>query len=231
MIAVLFVAALSIVPAQVETSSGNARTLYVEGQRDYEREDWDSAIEKFLHAYGITGARDLLFNIAQAYRRKGDCGLALEYYRRYLRSDRAIVNRAEVEERIREMTRCPHPAAQQEVRVPPRDASRSGPDEALALVAPSATSTPAITASAPVEDRSTSVAPLIVAVSGAGLVAVGGILNWRAHAKYDDVRTTCPCAPGSFDGWQAATSASVGLLVAGGVAIAIGAGWWAFDQL
>jgi hypothetical protein len=66
----------------------------------------------------------------------------------------------------------------------------------------------------------------VLASLGAVVGGAGGILLWRAVAKFDEVRPTChPCTAGSFSGWQAATSASYALISVGGAALAAGALW------
>ena len=52
-------------------------------------------------------------------------------------------------------------------------------------------------------------------------------MQWAStSAKFDEVESTCPCEPGSFDGWETATNTSYVLMAAGSVAVAGGLVWW-----
>src|SRR5204863_10212398 len=61
-----------------------ARELSNRALRQYELEHFDAAIESFTGAYALSNNPGLLFNVAQAYRLKGDCEHARDYYQRYL---------------------------------------------------------------------------------------------------------------------------------------------------
>src|SRR5688572_23436108 len=64
-----------------------ARELYERGVKLYDIADYDAAIEDFKASYKISSAPLLLYNVAQAYRLKGDCRQALQFYKNYLRND------------------------------------------------------------------------------------------------------------------------------------------------
>src|SRR5262245_38218137 len=74
----------------------DALSLYEAGVRRYNLADYDQAIDLFKRAYLLSEAPELLFNVAQAYRLKGDgfCALALRFYRNYLRLDPKTAKRA-----------------------------------------------------------------------------------------------------------------------------------------
>jgi hypothetical protein len=95
--------------AQVEL----ARSYYEKGDAAYGLGKFDEAAGWFSKSYDAWPATDLLFNIAQAHRRAGDCKQALLVYRRYLSlKDQAqeasltARERADVARFIREATVC-----------------------------------------------------------------------------------------------------------------------------
>ena len=63
------------------------------------------------------------------------------------------------------------------------------------------------------------------AIGGAAALT-GALIYWQARAKYDEVEPTCPCEPGTFDGWETATNVSYGLMAAGSVVAVGGLVWW-----
>ncbi|MBX3162567.1 MAG: hypothetical protein KF773_41785 [Deltaproteobacteria bacterium] len=63
-----------------------ARAFADAGRHAHERGDYTAAIAAFKEAYVIAPAPALLFNLAQAYRLRGDCDDAALMYRRYLAS-------------------------------------------------------------------------------------------------------------------------------------------------
>jgi tetratricopeptide (TPR) repeat protein len=74
-----------------------ARAHYEKGQRHYNLGEFDQAIAEYKEAYALTSAPALLFNVAQAYRLKGDHQQALFFYRTYLREDPEAENAADVD--------------------------------------------------------------------------------------------------------------------------------------
>src|SRR4051812_12202184 len=60
--------------------------LYREASAHYELGEYEQAIPLFRRAYDLTRAPALIFNVAQTYRRVGDCRHALESYRQFLRA-------------------------------------------------------------------------------------------------------------------------------------------------
>src|SRR5688572_2308317 len=61
------------------------RSLFAQGQIHYSLGEYPQAVAHFRRAYELTAAPGLLFNIAQAHRLAGDCKLALEVYRHFVR--------------------------------------------------------------------------------------------------------------------------------------------------
>jgi tetratricopeptide (TPR) repeat protein len=65
----------------------HAKALYAEGLRHYNVAEYDQAIESFKSSYLVSGDARLLFNVAQAYRLKGDCEQALRFYKNFQREN------------------------------------------------------------------------------------------------------------------------------------------------
>jgi tetratricopeptide (TPR) repeat protein len=84
-----------------------ARHHFEIGRRKYNLGDLDEAILEFKHAYELSPAPGLLFNIAQAYRAKKDNERALYFYATYLREDPQAPERAYVEARMEELRAAP----------------------------------------------------------------------------------------------------------------------------
>ncbi|MCE9579307.1 MAG: tetratricopeptide repeat protein [Deltaproteobacteria bacterium] len=78
--------------------TSRARSLYVEGDTHFRLAEYDQAIVLFKEAYRLDPAPGLLFNLAQAYRLKGDCRQALWFYEKFAHSeaDPAAVANADV---------------------------------------------------------------------------------------------------------------------------------------
>ncbi len=68
------------IPAKSE-----AKAQAVKGNGYYQTKDYEKAIEHFKRAFHLYQAKEYLFSIAQAYRKKGDCIQAIEYYESFLR--------------------------------------------------------------------------------------------------------------------------------------------------
>ena len=199
--------------ASDEDTASRARTLYQEGARLYNLGHYEAAVGAFESAYALSGAKPLLFNIAQANRLAGPsrCSKALQAYESYLREDSAASNRGEVEERITEMRACVDQERQR----------RAAGEATLALAPPPVDrSHPAAAPSAP-----GAAAKIVAAAGGVVLLAGGGMLI-AAHWKYDQVKSTCPCERGAFATWEAVTTTSYVLIAAGGAAVVGGLSFW-----
>ena len=80
---------------------------YAEGRRLYDLQEWDQAIEKFKESYKLRSDGPSLFNIAQAYRLKGDCDSAVRTYKTYKRNFPEAQNIAVVDKLLAELEPCP----------------------------------------------------------------------------------------------------------------------------
>lgn len=83
-----------------------ARELSDQALRQYQEGRFDAAIESFMGAFALSNNPGLLFNVAQAYRLKGDCEHARDYYRRYLGAVPDSPFRPSLERRVAEMEAC-----------------------------------------------------------------------------------------------------------------------------
>jgi tetratricopeptide (TPR) repeat protein len=195
-----------------------ARALYQDGARLYNIGQYEAAVQAFEGAYAISGAKPLLFNIAQAYRLAGParCQNALQAYESYLREDATASNRTEVEERIVEMRDCSE-----------REQARRAAEETARVERNRASSpSPKASAEQTAMPRAPGPAPKLLAAAGGGVLVVGGGLFVAARLKFNQVKSTCPCADGAFATWEAVTTTSYVLLATGGVAFAGGVSWW-----
>lgn len=61
-----------------------ATVAFWEGKDHYDRGDFQAALQRFLTSYQLSQDPDLLYNLAQTYRRLGQCRQSLEHYRRYV---------------------------------------------------------------------------------------------------------------------------------------------------
>ena len=213
-----------------------ARALYERGVRHFHLAEYDAAIEAFKAAYRTAEAPGFLYNIALAYRMKGDCAQALHFYRTYLRLEPAAANRREVEARIEEQRRCALSASAAPASRPAPAASRPAAASA-APAAPPHAATVALAATPP--DLHPAPAPraklklalgLATTIAGAVLVAVGAYEGVKARNASDTINDLFQRG-GQWDAHyrsvesdgRFASSLALGLSIVGGVAILGGA--------
>jgi tetratricopeptide (TPR) repeat protein len=82
-----------------------AKAHYELGTTAYGLGHYDRAIEAFTKAHKLDPAPILLYNIAQAYRKKGDRAQAILHYKRYLEAAPTADDRDQVQARIRDLER------------------------------------------------------------------------------------------------------------------------------
>jgi len=92
--------------ATAQPTKGPAKTAYDAGRKAYDLREWDKAIESFKEAYRLGSDAASLFNIAQSYRLKGDCGEALGFYKTYKRNFPKAKNIKAVDGFITDMETC-----------------------------------------------------------------------------------------------------------------------------
>ena len=111
--------------AQAREHDREAKRLTREAIAHYQSGRYSEAIDGFQAAWARVHEPELLYNIAQAYRRRGECEQARKFYKEYLDAQPAAFNRGRVEERIGEMQQCtPRETAEPPPWMPPPDRPR-----------------------------------------------------------------------------------------------------------
>ncbi len=82
----VLIVALGAGVAHAQPAPDPAAAAYLEARRLYDIKEWDQAIAKFKESYRLKPEARSLFNIAQAYRLKGDCVEAVSFYRTFKRN-------------------------------------------------------------------------------------------------------------------------------------------------
>jgi tetratricopeptide (TPR) repeat protein len=82
-----------------------AKAAFANAERLFRERKYEEAKAEYLAAYEVWPLDGFLFNIAQCERNLGHLPDAIEYFERYLKSDRADRNRAEVIEVVAELRR------------------------------------------------------------------------------------------------------------------------------
>jgi len=179
-----------------------ARKRSNEGLEYFKQGEYDLAIDAFRASYALSPLPVLLFDMAQAFRKKGECARALSLYRRYLNDEPLPTNREQVEQFITEMSRCAEPDGA--TSGPPVVAEAEPPAASAVAAAPTNTTTPAPSQGPPSSDtgahtssgtNANSGAPLRTAgvvVGAVGVVALGvgvysSIQAARASQKISDL--------------------------------------------
>ncbi|MEO8707163.1 MAG: tetratricopeptide repeat protein [Kofleriaceae bacterium] len=188
---------------------------YLEGRRFYDLHEWDKAIAAFKDSYRLRTDAASLFNIAQAYRLKGDCLEARSFYMTYQRNFPDASNLAIVEKFLLELEPCA--------------AARQAAKPAPVIVVSNVEREPTPVHREPTHTKRT--AGLVVGGLGVALVGTGIVLGAVARAKADDVSNGGdPVMPPVFDaaleasGKRYATFAALawgvgGAAIAGGVVL------------
>jgi tetratricopeptide (TPR) repeat protein len=89
-------------PARADDAA-TAREHYQKGTSFYDLGRYPEAIKEFEAAYEIKNDPALLYNLAQSHRLAGNSDQALHFYRTYLRYVPNAKNRAEIEDRIKQL--------------------------------------------------------------------------------------------------------------------------------
>jgi len=84
-----------------DEATEQARQHYLKGTKYFDLGQWDDAIAEYREAYKLRSDPAFLFNLAQAYRRKGDLQPALDLYKNYLIANPETPKRSDIEKRIR----------------------------------------------------------------------------------------------------------------------------------
>jgi hypothetical protein len=83
---------------------GAGRAHFAAGTTYYREHRFFEAVSEFQEAYRLSGANDLLYNIAACYEALDDPGRATVYYRRYLAARAGAPERAEIEASLYRMS-------------------------------------------------------------------------------------------------------------------------------
>jgi tetratricopeptide (TPR) repeat protein len=142
-----FAAALTSAPSPAradEEATEQARQHYEKGKQAFDLGKWDDAIAEFEEAYRLRSDPTFLFNMAQAYRRKGDLQRARDLYKNYLIENPESPKRSEIEKRIRTLEKEMKNPARRQIEAPaPVAKPNEAPPPAPAVVAPSPAPIPA----------------------------------------------------------------------------------------
>lgn len=111
-------------PADVE----RARQLHEEGLAHYEKRQYGRAIAAYRKAYALVPAPGILFNLAQAYRLRGDCKRAYRAYKNFL----AVVTDTPEANLAREHAQALRPCAKAPAEPEPAPAPAIAPAPVLA---------------------------------------------------------------------------------------------------
>src|SRR5262245_5931721 len=145
----------------------NARAHYDQGRLHYDLGEYDKAIAEFKEAYAILSMPGLLYDIAQAYRRKGDCRQALVAYANYQRLETSPHDPELLQRQIEEMEQC---------------------TRALETQTPVASATAVVD---PAAGRGLRWSGIATAALGAAMLAGGAIAGLEARAKADQLEHRC----------------------------------------
>src|SRR5262249_40371609 len=148
----------------------------------YDLGEYDKAIEEFKQAYEQAAVPGLLYDIAQAYRRLGDCRQALEAYKNYQRLEPNPHDPALLQRQIEEMEQCSRAPEAQAGPTP------TGPP------APATGAPPAPEPAAPVDDsagRGLRIGGIVTSGLGVAMVIGAAVAGRAAQAKADEVMGMC----------------------------------------
>ena len=176
-------------PEQRADLTPTAREMSNQGLRQYQQGEYDAAIESFVSAFALSNNAGLLFNVAQAYRLKGDCARAKDHYQRYLDAAPETALKPSVARRLTEMDAClkasktPSSAPSSEPAASIILAAKVSAPEAARLEVRSASREPSPEPTA----RRRTLAWTLRGSAAALLVtsAVFGGLAWRAYRDYE----------------------------------------------
>jgi tetratricopeptide (TPR) repeat protein len=171
--------------ADADEREAEANARFEQGLEHFRQGRYAAAIASFEAAHELLPSPELLYNIAQAYRRQGDCDHALEAYREYLAARPDASNRTKVEGYIRELGSCdprggdaPAPGVRVGGELDPSARSPFGqgrPD------------TGRLTASADRPGRTKRIVGLVTGAGGAGLLLTGAYFTHRANRADDEI--------------------------------------------
>jgi len=199
-----------------------ARALSDEALRHYQQGEYDAAIESFMGAYALSNNAGLLFNVAQAYRLKGDCEHARESYQRFLTAAPDTPLKPSVERRVAEMEAC---IKSRGPTAAPASSETARAAEAVAVTTtlpPPAASPPVLVSPKPGPSPSRQAAVLTLRGSALALLATSAVFGALTLKAYEDYRgAQTPQEEKDARGRYTTNSALAWTFVATGVACAV----------
>ncbi len=163
-VVVMLAGRLSLAAGPSEGDIEAAKVHYQSGAQYYEGGSYDDAIREFNEAYRLSKANALLFNISQAYEKKGDYANARDFLKKYI--DAGELEEGELpglQEKLRTFDQKlkearPEPAKplppKEAPKPPPREAPKPPPREPVAQPQPVPAPPPmAVTATEPAANR------------------------------------------------------------------------------
>lgn len=203
--------------AVCEAEEPTAEQFADQAYKRYEKGEFPDAIALYMKSYELSRDARLLFNVAQIYDKKiQDRELAIEYYRRYLKT---TTTEAELVKRSTERIAALSAAAADKPTPPAASASATPPAQSQkAPVAPPPPSPPAEPRSSP---------PLWIGWTTAGVFAAGALVTGIvALGKAQDAKDTAfvgrASGPADDKASSAKTMALVSTLLTGGAVLAGG---------
>ncbi len=162
----LLLTASAAAAAPSEEALERAKSASARGRIAHDRGDYDEAVTAYQEAYVLAPSPALLFNLAQAYRLKGDCDNAVLMYRGYLRTRPELQLRQVAEAHLATVELC---------------ASSAVMGEAAPAPAPQVAAAP-LPRTAPDDHpgRGLRRGGIVTAIGGGVLLGLGGYFAYRA---------------------------------------------------
>jgi len=200
-----------------------AKELNNRGTAAYELGNYPEAIDRFTEAYKEYPDARILFNLAQAYRKKHDYSRALELYRNYLRSlPDNLAGRtaaAPVEKLVADLENLLVTQKAAELQ-PPQGISPTSPPPPTPVVLPPP---PVVTRIEEARPWYSNSAGWWLVGGGAAALGTGGIFLISASSREDEFRTAPESAKPGIKS-DADTRRNIGIVSAIGGALAIAGG-------
>jgi tetratricopeptide (TPR) repeat protein len=175
--------------AQSDSDKEKAKLLHEAGLAEYQAGRYGAAVDAFRHAYKLVPAPGILFNLAQAYRLKGDCKSARRSYKKFLKVSTDAGQIALAKEHLATLTKCAGDTPPAPTPPPgPAPAPQPAPAPTAAPTPPAPTPptpapAPAPRVATPPPAPAALPAPAAPAAAGADLSARGPIDRHPGRAK------------------------------------------------
>ena len=205
-----------------------ARAHFKQGRAFHDAGAFDKAIEEYLAAYKVMPLPELLFNVGQAYRQKGDKPNAIEYYRKYLGAEPEGLASDEAREHVATLLK----QIQDEQAKAEEDKRRRAEEQALMkqraeedarLRATSPATQPRDTGRPP--SRSMRIAGMASAGVGVVMIGLGVVEGQSAKSNSDMVSSAMMWSPALSQAYQDGDSANRNMYIfygVGGAALVAG---------